>query len=90
MTIDLCRHEYLELLNNIAGGLARNPEFIKATIQCNGYSMVGEEIAKILKMLLTELLMKIIIFNKINLSLKIRSVASDNENSGKSANYLLR
>ena len=46
MTIDLCRHEYLELLNNISGGLARNPEFIKATIQYNGYSMIGEEIAK--------------------------------------------
>ena len=71
MTIDLCRHEYLELLNNIAGGLARNHEFIKATIQYNGYSMIGEEIAKKrLKVLLTELLMKIIIFNKINLSLK--------------------
>ena len=46
MTIDLCRHEYLELLNNIAGSLARNPEFIKATIQCKGYGMIGEEIAK--------------------------------------------
>lgn len=46
MTIDLCMSECLELLNSIAGGLARNPEFIKATIQYQGYSKIGEEIAK--------------------------------------------
>lgn len=46
MNINLCRNEYVELLNTIAGGLAHNPEFIKATIQYRGYSMIGEEIAK--------------------------------------------
>ena len=46
MNINLCRNEYIELLNTIAGGLAHNPEFIKATIQYRGYNMVGEEIAK--------------------------------------------
>lgn len=46
MTIELRKAECLELLNTIAGGLAHNPEFIKATIQYRGYSMIGEEIAK--------------------------------------------
>lgn len=46
MTIDLSKSECVELLNNISSGLARNPEFIKATILRGGYSEIGAQIAK--------------------------------------------
>lgn len=56
MTIELRKGEYLELLNSIAGGLASNPEFIKATIQYRGYSEVGTQIAKMAKEAINEII----------------------------------
>lgn len=56
MTIELRKAECLELLNSIAGGLASNPEFIKATIQYRGYSEVGEQIAKKAKDAINEIM----------------------------------
>lgn len=55
MNINLCRNEYIELLNTIAGGLAHNPEFIRATIQYQGYSKIGEQIAKKAKSAINEI-----------------------------------
>lgn len=56
MTIDLNRSECIGLLNNIAGGLARNPEFIKATILRGGYSEIGTQIAKKAKDAINEII----------------------------------
>ena len=35
-----------ELAKAIAYGLARNPEFVKAIVQCNGGSCIGRKIAE--------------------------------------------
>lgn len=56
MTIELREEECLELLNRIAGGLASNPEFIKATILRGGYSEVGTQIAKKAKDAINEII----------------------------------
>lgn len=70
MTIDLSKSECIELLNNIAGGLACNPEFIKATIIRGGYSEVGTQIAKKAKDAI----------NEINFSLEVGSDYSGYKN----------
>ena len=56
MTIDLSKSECIELLNSISGGLARNPEFIKATVQYRGYGEIGTQIAKKAKDAINEIM----------------------------------
>lgn len=44
--ISMSCEQQAELANNIASGLARNPEFIKAIVQYNGTSRIGYQIAE--------------------------------------------
>lgn len=56
MIIELRKGECLELLNRITGGLASNPEFIRATIQHYGYGEIGMQIAKKAKDAINEIM----------------------------------
>lgn len=44
--ISMSYEQQAELAKAIAHGLAKNPEFIKAVVQCNGASQIGYKIAE--------------------------------------------